>query len=169
MSCIENVLPGRYHVSVNTGLGYVSSITSSGTDLLRQSLVFGMGASIPPMEITVRDDGAEVDGTVDFGNPTPDHSVQPNLYGSPSGVVYIASIDRIGAQPKIAWPDSEGKFTIQQLAPGSYHAFALNRPDAQLQWFSEEWLKQHESNVKILNLVEQQKDHVHLAVIKVSE
>ena len=166
---IENVLPGRYHVSVNTGLGYVSSITSSGTDLLRQSLVFGMGASMPPMEITVRDDGAEVDGTVDFGNPTPDHSVQPNLYGSPSGVVYIASIDRIGAPPKIAWPDSEGKFTIQQLAPGSYHAFALNRPDAQPQWFSEEWLKQHESNVKILNLVEQQKDHVHLAVIKVSE
>jgi hypothetical protein len=62
---IENVLPGRYRVSVNTGIGYVSAITSGSTDLLQKPLVVGAGETIPPLEITVRDDGAELEGTVD--------------------------------------------------------------------------------------------------------
>src|SRR6202043_391896 len=63
---IENVLPGRYRVSVTTGIGYVSAITSGSTDLLQKPLVVGAGGTIPAMEITVRDDGAELDGTLDY-------------------------------------------------------------------------------------------------------
>lgn len=166
---IENILPGRYRVSVSTGLGYVSSITSAGTDLLRHPLVVGMGASLSPMEIIVRDDGAEVDGTVDPPNPTTDHSAQADISGPSPGVVYIVPIDKVDAQPKMAWADPEGKFTIQQLAPGTYHVFALDRPDPQPRWASEEWLKHHESKVQILRLVEQQKEHVHLSMIKTRE
>src|SRR5713101_2334065 len=35
---IENVLPGRYRVGVNTSIGFVSSLISGGTDLQRQPL-----------------------------------------------------------------------------------------------------------------------------------
>ena len=38
---IENVKPGHYRVRVNTSIGFVSSITSGGTDLQRQPLVVG--------------------------------------------------------------------------------------------------------------------------------
>src|SRR5260370_2781168 len=65
---IENVQPGRYRVRVNTSIGFVSSITAGGTDLQRQPLVVGLGGSTPPIEITVRNDGAEVEGTIE-GTP----------------------------------------------------------------------------------------------------
>ena len=62
---IENVQPGRYRVVVNTTIGFASSITSGGTNLLRQPLVVGEGSTTAPIEITVRDDGAEVEGTIE--------------------------------------------------------------------------------------------------------
>src|SRR5712692_4910734 len=60
---IENVQPGRYRVNVNAGIGFASSITSGGVDLLRKPLVVGLGGATPPIEIAVRDDGAEIEGT----------------------------------------------------------------------------------------------------------
>lgn len=82
---IDNVLPGRYRVSVNTSIGYASSITSGSTDLLRQPLVVGNGVLVPPLEVTMRDDGAEIDGTIDSPNVTVGRSTANNL--SPNSLV----------------------------------------------------------------------------------
>src|SRR5205823_3908808 len=67
---IENVKPGSYRVRVNTSIGFVSSITSGGTDLQRQPLVVDLRGSTPPIEITVRDDGAQVEGTIEGATTT---------------------------------------------------------------------------------------------------
>ena len=68
----ENVLPGRYWVHVETRVGYVASIRSETTDLQRLPLEVEFGASPPRIELSVRDDGADVQGTVagltDSGN-----------------------------------------------------------------------------------------------------
>lgn len=55
--------PGRFRVSVQAIQGYVSSITSGGVDLMREPLVIGPGNSSAPIEVTLRDDGGEIDCT----------------------------------------------------------------------------------------------------------
>src|SRR6202035_5780187 len=90
---IENVLPGRYRVSVNTGIGYVSAIISGSTDLLQKPLVVGAGGTIPPMEITVRDDGAELDGTLDFVKVGPGRQALQSRWDGPLGNIYVIPID----------------------------------------------------------------------------
>ncbi len=62
---IEGVQPGRYWVRTNSSRGFVASITSGTTDLQRQPLIVGLGGSSSPIEVTMRDAGADVDGTID--------------------------------------------------------------------------------------------------------
>ena len=69
---LASVSPGRYWVQVQPSQSgiYVASATSGGKDLLRTPLVVPFGASVPPIEVTVRNDPAEIDATVD-GRPSP--------------------------------------------------------------------------------------------------
>ena len=165
---IENVLPGRYRVSVTTGIGYVSAITSGSTDLLQKPLVVGAGGTIPAMEITVRDDGAELDGTLDYVKAGPGRQALQSHWDGPLGNIYVIPIDKIDSQPKLGYANADGTFTIQQIAPGTYHVFAIDNSQ-QMQSVSEEWLKQHESKVQVLHVVAEQKEHLRLPLIAASE
>jgi hypothetical protein len=166
---IENVLPGRYRVSVNTGLGYVSAITSGGTDLLQKPLVVGAGATIPAMEITVRDDGAELDGTLDFAKVGAGRQVPQGRWDGPIGSVYVIPTDRMDSRLKVGYANGDGTFTIQQIAPGTYHVFAADGRPFQMESVSEEWLKRNESEVQVLRVVAEQKEHLRLSLIAASE
>jgi len=82
---IENVHPGRYRVQVNTPVGFASSITSGGIDLLNLPLAVPAGGAISPIEITLRDDGAEVEGAVENANsPGSPSSLQGQAISFPS-------------------------------------------------------------------------------------
>lgn len=165
---IENVLPGRYRVSVNTGIGYVSAITSGSTDLLEKPLVVGAGETTPAMEITVRDDGAELDGTLDFVKLGPSRQALQSRWDGPLGNIYVIPAGKIDSRLKVAPANADGTFTIQQIAPGTYHVFAIDNSQ-QMQSVSEEWLKQHESKVQVLRVVAEQKEHLRLSLIAASE
>jgi hypothetical protein len=165
---IEHVLPGRYRVNVNTNIGYVSAITSGSTDLLQKPLVVGAGGTISAMEITVRDDGAELDGTLDSSKSGAAGSVPPGRFGGPQDIVYVMPIDRMDSRTKITGLNPDGSFTISQIAPGTYHVFAIDNSQ-QMQSVSEEWLKQHQSKVQVLRVVAEQKEHLHLSLITASE
>jgi len=164
---IEHVLPGRYRVNVNTNIGYVSAITSGSTDLLQKPLVIGAGGTIPAMEITVRDDGAELDGTLDSSKSSAAASVPPGRFGGPQDIVYVVPIDRMDSRTKMTGLNPDGAFAIPQIAPGTYHVFAVE--NQVMQPGSEEWLKQHESKVQVLRVVAEQKEHLHLSLITASE
>jgi hypothetical protein len=166
---IENVLPGRYHVSVNTGIGYVSAITSGSTDLLQKPLVVGAGGTIPVMEITVRDDGAELDGTLDFVKVGSGRQTLQSRWDGPLGNIYVIPVDKIDSQPKVGYANGDGTFTIQQIAPGTYRVFATDSRQFLMQSLSEEWLKRHESEVQVLRVVAEQKEHLRLSLIAASE
>jgi hypothetical protein len=166
---IENVLPGRYRVSVNTSVGYPASITSGSTDLLRQPLVVGTGGSIPSLEITMRDDGAKVEGKIDFANVTSNPSTANNNSNQPLGFVCLAPMDRIDDRCKIVWTGPDGTFTFQQLAPGSYHALAMDRSHPQFESLSNEILTQYESKIQVIRVAQEQKERVRLPLITASE
>jgi hypothetical protein len=166
---IENVLPGRYHVSVNTGIGYVSAITSGSTDLLQKPLVVGAGGTIPVMEITVRDDGAELDGTLDFVKAGPGRQALQSRWDGPLGNIYVIPVDKIDSRLKVGSANGDGTFTIQQIAPGTYRVFATDSRQFFMQSLSEEWLKRHESEVQVLRVVAEQKERLRLSLIAASE
>jgi len=164
---IENVLPGRYRVTVNTALGYVSAITCGSTDLLQKPLVVGAGGTIPAMEITVRDDGAELEGTIDSSKASAAASVPQGRFGGSQNIVYVVPTDGMDSRTKVTGLNPDESFTTSQIAPGTYHVFAI---DHQLmQSISEEWLKQHESKVQVVRVVAEQKEHLRLSLITANE
>jgi hypothetical protein len=165
---IENVLPGRYRVSVNTGIGYVSAITSGSANLLQKPLVVGAGGTIPPLEITVRDDGAELEGTVDSPKASVAASIPQGRFGGPQAIVYVLPTDGMDSRTKVTGLNPDGSFTISQIAPGTYRVFAIDNSQ-QMQSESEEWLKQHELKVQVLRVVAEQKEHLRLSLITAGE
>jgi hypothetical protein len=166
---IENVLPGRYRASVSAGLGYVSAITCGSTDLLEHSLVVGIGGAIPSMEITVRDDGAEIEGTVDSPNVSLGRPASQHRWDGPLGFAYLVPTGNMDSRLKVTSFNPDGTFTIQQIAPGTYHAFAIDNTTQTMQSVSEEWLKQHESKVQVVRVVAEQKEHLRLSLITPSD
>jgi hypothetical protein len=115
---IRNVKPGRYRVNVMAFAGYAAVVESDGVDLLKQPLVVGMGGAVPPIEITLRDDGAEVSGVVE-GSP----AAQGNWQGSPGKPerywsVLLLPLGRFVWQP--LWLRTDGRFIMGSLPPGDY-------------------------------------------------
>jgi hypothetical protein len=166
---IENVHPGRYRVHVNTSIGFASSITSGGTDLQRQPLVVGLGGSTPPIEITVRDDGAQVEGTIEGTTST---EVRGAGFNSPAqllGNVYFVPMADSGGQFSETWVSPDGKFQFQQLPPGAYRVLAFDRQQPDLEYASDGVMGQYDSKTKVIRVVSGQKEHLRLSLITASE
>jgi len=166
---IENVQPGRYRVRVNTSIGFVSSITAGGTDLQRQPLVVGLGGSTPPIEITVRNDGAEVEGTIEGTTTAEVRRAVINSPGQSPGNVYFVPMADSGGQFREAWVSPDGKFQLQQLPPGAYRVLAFDRQQPDLEYASDEVMGQYDSKTKVIRVFSGQKEHLRLPLITASE
>jgi hypothetical protein len=166
---IENVQPDRYRVRVTTSIGFVSSITSGGTDLQRQPLLVGLGGSTPPIEVTLRDDGAEIEGTIEGTTTAADRRAGFNLLGQSPGNVYFVPLTDSGGQFRVAWVSPDGKFQLQQLPPGAYRVLAFERQQPDLEYASDEVMGQYDSKSKVIRVVSGQKEHLRLALITASE
>jgi hypothetical protein len=129
-------------VHVNTSIGFVSSITSDGTDLQRQPLEVGLGGSTPPIEITVRDDGAQVEGTIEGTPSTEVRKAGFSSTGQLRGNVYFLPMADSGGQFSEAWVSPDGKFQLQQLPPGAYRVLAFDRRQPDLEYASDEVMGQ---------------------------
>jgi hypothetical protein len=161
---IENVQPGRYRVVVNTTIGFASSITSGGTNLLRQPLFVGEGGSPAPIEITVRDDGAEVEGTIER---TPARGGDKTGFRSPGaqGSVYFVPTDDSTGQFRVAWLSPDGTFQLHQLPPGVYQILAFDRQQPDLEYASVEAMARYEPKSQVIRVVAGQKVRLQLPLI----
>jgi hypothetical protein len=140
---IANVRPGRYRLVAQTTNGYVASVQSGEVDLLKQPLAVGIGGGAPPVEVTLRDDGAEVSGTVE--------GVAGVQRDWQSGGVNIQQYWRVYLVPVGAgmWQEApsnrtwEGKFTVSNVPPGEYFvvAYEEGQRDLNLPFGDEEFLK----------------------------
>ena len=166
---IENVQSGRYRVRVNTSIGFVSSITSGGTDLQHQPLAVGLGGATPTIEITVRDDGAEVEGTIEATTTTEDRRAGFNSPGQSPGNVYFVPMADSSGRFSVAWVSPDGKFQLQQLPPGAYRVLAFDRQQPDLEYASDEVMGQYDSKARVIRVVSGQKEHLRLPLITASE
>jgi len=160
---IDGVQPGRYWVRADSARGFVASITSGTTDLQHQLLVVGLGGSSPPIEITMRDGAAEIDGTID--------GVAASGSGTEtaSAHVYCIPLPDSSGEFKDVWVPADGKFGPQQLPPGTYRVLAFDRAQPELEYRNPEAMRAYEAKGQLVRLVPGQKEHLHLQLISTSE
>jgi hypothetical protein len=149
---IENVKPGQYRVEVIAERGYAASVESRGVDLKRQPLVVGLGTTVAPIEVTLRDDGGEVDGTIEEATGTGASSEQAGSQ-PPDRFAYVLPLsgnDFVGAlKSYIARNDT---FTVSQLAPGDYLVVAVESQLEQSPIGNEEKMKALQSSGQVIHV-----------------
>jgi len=161
---VENAREGKYRVWVMPNRGYVASATSGGVDLLHKPLVVGAGGASAPIEITLRDDTATLDGTV---SPIAPIGSEPTPYGGVS--VFCFPIDSEVGRIEQGLAGVDGKFSIQNLPPGRYLVLAFSTPNQNLEYRNQEVLRQYESKGTIVTLEPGQKAEVKVSVLTEDE
>jgi Carboxypeptidase regulatory-like domain len=111
---LRRAMPGRYSVIARPfGQGYVQALRSGSVDLLRDELIVPDEGSVPPIEVTLRDDGAALKLRVKADGPTKSGwaVVVPDLLSRDAVVLDVhTGTDR----------DYSG------LPPGDYQVFAID-------------------------------------------
>jgi hypothetical protein len=164
-----NAHPATYHVRAGcNATGYVAAVSSGGRDLLRQPLVVGIGAAVAPLEITIRDDGAQVKGSIENWPPQGRKEPTRNFSGNVPAVVLLPLPDSLG-QFCQAWATPTGEFSFSQVAPGDYRAIAFDHMPEELEYGDAEAMKKYEPKAQVLRLVAGQNEHLRLALNTGSE
>lgn len=166
---IENLSPGRYWLRPRTARGYVAAATMGGVDLLHQPFVVAAGSSMP-IEITMRDDTAELDGTVAGLAPPPSTDSSASFAGQSSqGWVYCIPLPDSPGQYQQVWVSPDGKFTSAAMAPGTYRLLAFKNQQLRLPWRDPDAMRAYESKGQVVHLSAGQKTSVQLQILSGSE
>jgi hypothetical protein len=160
----KDVPPGRYRIHVISAGGYASSIDYGGVDLLKQPLVVGLGGAGPPIEITLRNDGAEINGTVQQSANTESDTTQQNGSTAPR-YVYLLSLETLPGQTWASTTWNGSSFHFEQIPPGDYLLLAFEAEQVDLHPNNADKLEALESKGQIIHLEVGQKANVSLKLI----
>lgn len=167
---ITNAVPGRYWVHVDSSRGYPASITAGDVDLRQDPLFVSTGANAP-IEITMRDDGATIEGTVAGRNlaaPVKNVSLrEPQV--APRVWVYCLPLSGSTGRFQQFAPSREGKFTSPAMAPGAYRVLAFDGPQPELPYREAEAMRAYDTLGQVVNLVAGQTVHLELEPIASGE
>jgi hypothetical protein len=182
---IDGAAAGSYWVRVNSSRGYPASIRSGNLDLQHQPLIVGAGGTASPIEITMRDDTAEISGTVEGVTPTAQGPVISSganlasgdargwtsyapLGGQAAAHIYCIPLADSSGQLTEIWVSPDGSFVSQGLAPGAYRLLAFDREQHELEYRNPEALRTYDSKGPVVRVVGGQKEHVQLQLISTS-
>jgi hypothetical protein len=160
---IRNISPGQYRVQAWPSRGFVASVQSNGKDLVHELLTVGMGGTIAPIEITVRDGAALLSVYPEFGQRS-DNSVQAGE--SRQVFIYVVPLDGGEVQENILFVDEQNPSVSQYLRPGSYRVLAFDRHQQGLDFADQEELKRISSKGQVIELTANQKQQVRANVIR---
>lgn len=157
---LENLSPGRYWLRLHASRGYVASATLGGTDLLRDPLVVVPGAN-SSIDITMRDDSAELEGTL-LGIPAPTlDSTDP----TPAGHVYCIPLPDSAGQFVELGASPDGRFDFHGIAPGNYRVLAFKNPQPDIPYRDAEAMKIFETKGQVVHFAAGEKASVQVEVI----
>src|SRR5208282_5370069 len=110
---IEEVPPGTYTVEATPHVaGYVASLRSGNVDLLRDDLTVAPGSALAPIEVTLRNDGAQLSV-----------AVTENGQAAAGGVVIYS--EEYPRRSLVLLTDATGAVSAAMLAPGRYQVVAV--------------------------------------------
>jgi hypothetical protein len=135
-----------------------------GRDLLREALEVGMGGSSSPIELTLRDDGAEVTGTVEDPS-NPNNSLSPNDKVGPESYIYFLPLAGSSGQFRASNGAPDGTFSEEQLPPGSYLVVAFEQQHHELESATEETLHKLQPQGQVIQVNAGQKERLRLKLI----
>jgi hypothetical protein len=176
---LESVQPGRYWVRVYSSRGFAASVLSGNIDLQHRPLVVGDGGSTSPIEITMRDDTAEIGGTVE-GVPAStsgvvsiaDGPVGPGVsyaaMAAPAHIYCIPLPDSSGQFSEI-FVSPDGSFISPPLPPGAYLLLAFDRPQPELEYRNPDAMRVYDTKGPVVRVASGQKENVRLQLISTSE
>jgi hypothetical protein len=134
-------------------------------DLLRQPMVIAAGASVP-IEIEMRDDTAEIDGTVSGLPSSASAEFQPT---SPQAWIYCLPLPDSAGQFQELIASEDGHFTQTTLAPGDYRILAFASPQRHLPYRDVEAMKAYETKGPVVHLTAGEKTSVQISLIADSD
>lgn len=172
---LSGVEPGRYWVQVQeaTSPSYASSVTSGDIDLLRALLVVPFGASVPPIEITLRYDTGEIEATIEGeasgaamgrNSGTVNTGAGPIVFQPLPGLsVYCIPAGNDGSPAITSHAWSNGRY-ILQVPPGDYRVLAFDTPH-ELEYRNPAAMRAYESKGQVVHVTAGQKAQVTLQPI----
>lgn len=160
---LENVTPGRYWLRLSTGRGYVASARMGDVDLLRQPLVVTPGLSAP-IEIDMRDDSAEIDGSV---TNLPSSTIGAGSQSSGwSAWIYCVPLPDSPGEFRDLMASQDGHFNYAMMTPGAYRILAFASPQNHLPYRDSEAMKAYEAKGPVVHLSAGQKLNLQVALIR---
>ena len=154
---VRNFTPGRYTVDIQpNGRWYVQSARSGNVDLLREELVIGAGRRPDPIEIVVRDDGANLSG-----------SIHAEGQAAPGSVLVIP--DQGGpSQIRVVHAAPGGDFLVDRLAPGDYRLLGVDSLDG-FEFRNPEVLGRYLSKATRISLQANQQANINVERVEVGK
>jgi hypothetical protein len=151
---LQNVESGVYTVDINTpGQWWVKSMRCGGVDLLSDDLTVADGVQTAPIEVTLRDDGASVRGTV---LPAEDAEQATVLLVQPRGRRNLIKVVRA----------IRGNFEFQGVTPGDYALLALDNAE-QLEYTNPEILNPYLSSAEHVTVHPRGTANVKLSLVTI--
>lgn len=158
---LDNLRPGRYWLRLYSSRGYVAAATMGGVDVLHQPLIVSAGSSTP-IEIMVRDDMAELEGTV-AGLTAPTVG-GPTMFQRQAWVYCVPLPDSSGQFHQI-WVSPDGTINTSRMAPGAYRLMAFADQQPNLPFRDPEAMRAYESKGQVVHLAAGQKTSAQLQLI----
>jgi len=142
---LHNVAAGTYWMQVSTSDCYPASATWGGGDVLHRPITIGAEGASTPIELTLKNDGAEVSGKVQI--PESGSSQKPNeaAPAMPVMFVYFAPLSENAGQLRRTQVWNNGTFDEKQIAPGTYRILAFDHLNKEIGTASTELLRKYES------------------------
>ncbi len=141
---LENVIPGKYWLRISASRGYVASANMGGTDLLREPMVVVPGAS-QQIDVTLRDDSAELDATLDLPAASAEASSRERAY------IYCIPLPDSPGQFHYFSEYAEGKFHSATVAPGAYRVIAFDAKQPEIPYRDADAMKAYESKGQVVH------------------
>jgi hypothetical protein len=110
---IEDIPPGTYTVEASPNQpAYIASLRCGSVDLLRDDLTIAPGGVLPPIEVTLGNDGAQL-------------SVKVTEKGQPEAAVVVIYSEEYPRRSVLTQTNETGTFSQGNLAPGKYQLIAV--------------------------------------------
>ena len=163
---LSNVPPGVYLVQViPNGPWYVESARSGSLNLLERNLTVAPASAVEPIEIVLRDDFAQLEGSVALG---PDNDSAMVLAIPEIGQPQTRNVERARPSPSPDSARSPAIFEMGQLAPGTYRVLAVNRAD-DFEYGNPEVLQKYLWKAREISLGPNQQGKIELELFHVGE
>src|SRR6267378_789534 len=149
---LKNVAAGTYWMQISANNCYVASATWGEGDVLHRPLTVGAEGSGTPIEVTLRNDGAEVLGKVQFPESA---SPQKSNEGEPNGqmaYIYFLPLSENAGQFRQTQVWQNGMLDEKQIAPGTYRILAFDRLNTEIGPTNAELLRKYESKGTVVEL-----------------